>query len=590
MKKIILFLIIGIIIFSVVTISYSLDHTECKFHVTISLSGKTTAIRDVNYLCGGERYSVECIHDLGGRECSKKDPTGGKGFICWVESDTGYNSYAFTRDLDVWTKGGGLLWDVACNTTTLGSEIFHWVYDDTLGQEVKKSEGWLIEKESSISECRKGWPTSKYYGLLVSNKLIIVPLPPISEVKRIDTDAYAFYKDGGLSGCGELSCTDFNCVDKSTLFEPMMIIKPCESTWGEVVDPIGTDDTVHGLPDGSTCTQCKLFPRYALPDGSGCTQCFSNVDCGKAFIDFNAGGIYHEFECVNSYGDTFDDVNTFKNNFCKETTTVLDSSPNKCRDLALRWVTAGENNVGEYPDLITEQCCGDDPNEFYRLRECIGCDSSADDEACCNARTDCVYNGECFGSFTINNNLGATCIDGVWMTEKPELFYGELTYSELPRCGDLLCDILSNENCWSCPTDCSAQKEFGIQETELEYEINRILCGGSIACLDRYAPGVTCQALCDDSKKSVYGFGKRLEDEEQCMSDCQCISNNCVNTPENKKYCCPYGKFFDGQECAQMEQVEVGISYAQGPGVIQRTTESLINIGTAVILNLGGFL
>ncbi|MCW1308141.1 MAG: hypothetical protein OH337_02950 [Candidatus Parvarchaeota archaeon] len=66
-------------------------------------------------------------------------------------------------------------------------------------------------------------------------------------------------------------------------------------------------------------------------------------------------------------------------------------------------------------------CCGDDPNEFKRWRECSSeavCSTSIYDIACCNASNKCVYDFTCYsnGSFIdINNDqIAEYCNEGIW--------------------------------------------------------------------------------------------------------------------------------------------------------------------------------
>ncbi|MBR9677759.1 MAG: DUF2341 domain-containing protein [Nanoarchaeota archaeon] len=85
-------------------------------------------------------------------------------------------------------------------------------------------------------------------------------------------------------------------------------------------------------------------------------------------------------------------------------------------------------------DLTNGMCCGDDPGEYLRTREIdsasecsqgqdpeTGCaNSDADDEACCESNTACVYNNECYtnsdGVITTMYNFDIICndSDGEW--------------------------------------------------------------------------------------------------------------------------------------------------------------------------------
>jgi hypothetical protein len=54
------------------------------------------------------------------------------------------------------------------------------------------------------------------------------------------------------------------------------------------------------------------------------------------------------------------------------------------------WTKAGELGVGEYTDLTTKECCGDDANEYFRCNP-----NNPADCACCKSKQSTVINGRC---------------------------------------------------------------------------------------------------------------------------------------------------------------------------------------------------
>jgi len=53
---------------------------------------------------------------------------------------------------------------------------------------------------------------------------------------------------------------------------------------------------------------------------------------------------------------------------------------------------AGESSVGEYSDQTTNECCGDDKNEYYIIDQ----SDVYKRGYCCNNKTDMVVNGKCY--------------------------------------------------------------------------------------------------------------------------------------------------------------------------------------------------
>jgi hypothetical protein len=210
---------------------------------------------------------------------------------------------------------------------------------------------------------------------------------------------------------------------------------------------------------------------YAVPDGSGCTECIVDSDCGSNVCDYKND--YAEiFFCDGTSDDDPDNGATYRNNVCKVDAHKIEDDPKGCTyACGDHWASPGEKTkFGNYTqsevDSKTPKCCGNafdgysgntpfGPQEFFNRRKCIGCPQDPNDNACCDASTDCIYNGKCYDqiSFVFEQDFQAVCAGGTWLGTKPKLLYGRTTYTDLPMCGDLICDLLSGEDCWSCPTE-----------------------------------------------------------------------------------------------------------------------------------------
>jgi hypothetical protein len=327
--------------------------------------------------------------------------------------------------------------------------------------------------------------------------------------------------------------------------------------------------------------------KYATPDGSDCTRCIVDSDCGSNVCDYK-NDHSEIYSCDRTSDDDPDNGATYQNNVCKRDIHKIENDPIGCiYACGDHWSPPGEDSIfGGYTqndiDSKTSKCCGNnfrsflgntpsDPEESFNMRKCVGCEQDPNDQACCDLQTDCVYNGICYDqlSFVFEQDFQAVCAGGIWLGTKPKLLYGKTTYTDLPMCGDLICDLLSGEDCWSCPTDCSLGKEFSPDEPEniqqAENKLNTFLCNKLqiIDCAQIYqniSESISCMAMCDTNFKSIFGYAKKLKDTQLCRNDCECVSNNCVSSSPDTdvKYCCPFGYHFDDGECVQNPKITIG--------------------------------
>jgi len=72
------------------------------------------------------------------------------------------------------------------------------------------------------------------------------------------------------------------------------------------------------------------------------------------------------------------------------------NQPQVCQACGGQWVASGESNIGEYPNVGSVECCGDDSGEYYITSFCPGASGSA---KCCNSATDKIdASGNCVAS------------------------------------------------------------------------------------------------------------------------------------------------------------------------------------------------
>jgi hypothetical protein len=144
---------------------------------------------------------------------------------------------------------------------------------------------------------------------------------------------------------------------------------------------------------GSTCYTAR---------SAGTTDGGLNVGGNDNYAHcYNAGGVGKWLEC-----DQSDFMDYWCGNVCGPAKGVRSPRQSGTPDPNWNAVYAGEAGVGEYPDLTTYGCCGDDLSENYNYFKVYpsnsgegygkyGDDDSSDD-ACCNSANDCIYGGNCY--------------------------------------------------------------------------------------------------------------------------------------------------------------------------------------------------
>jgi hypothetical protein len=225
---------------------------------------------------------------------------------------------------------------------------------------------------------------------------------------------------GSNSECGYNECQDGFCIrihDPGTTQSDQCSEnlncrhRECEDVGGGVVHDwrcvwkmsVGTDNcTSHQqCQPGQECPagQYEIECSIGLGDidwdhqcyGNAC--CFESTDCALKGDCYGGNTESHYLFPEVSQDDIFAICNNsewmecdYQENcvYCWNHHWKTDCSGSDC------WVKAGELDVGEYDDTVTEECCGDDWYEYY---VCNPTDSS--DCACCSNESYIVENGIC---------------------------------------------------------------------------------------------------------------------------------------------------------------------------------------------------
>jgi len=171
---------------------------------------------------------------------------------------------------------------------------------------------------------------------------------------------------------------------------------------------------------GSTTCSAEMCVNISSPSGKYFTNwlpmTYTSSSGNTKYYSYNLGytfcpeeGTYSATFIYNSTGAIGTNSSIYTVNY--------DSDQNWCSCYGSYYgKTVAWNLPGDYTN---KYCCGDDPNEY--IISCSPsnqqpCTSSSSNTACCDASTDCVYNGNCYssgGSITING-VTYTCSSGSW--------------------------------------------------------------------------------------------------------------------------------------------------------------------------------
>ena len=284
--------------------------------------------------------------------------------------------------------------------------------------------------------------------------------------------------------------------------------------------------TVDEYGQGECASYCNIQGKL-MP-----MQCVDDTECPNVYTVLESDGSTRFFPLFEI--KMIDRYCTKTIPFKCEVNDVISLEENReaCVSHGSIWTRAGEHGVGQYPsssddpDRTTYRCCGNDvyedgtPKEFPKYRVVVGATPDYTDVACCNSASKCVYGGRCYSQNQMIEIEGknAYCYNGVWIAQQVGLYFGRLSYTELPNCGDYICDLSSGENCFTCPEDCSLEFEFsGSRENFEELIMNKgsihhyPTSDGSMYHSISYgltwSDIVTCEIYSENRYKSAFGWG-----------------------------------------------------------------------------------
>jgi hypothetical protein len=263
--------------------------------------------------------------------------------------------------------------------------------------------------------------------------------------------------------CFPYSCSSFN-NDQSSC-------QACGCSYNQY-----SDCNICGCPQGGTCLangQCKkLVDSYTPGPCADQSKCPDSTCYDNYCQDFGGGKFYCVATPTNWYVTTRDDYcdsngclrdwngDGSKNNmdiycsgFCSpppESTAREEDRLEKARwgqdnnrDACIycgggKWIS----DSSRFESGTTYYCCGNNAGEYYLYRKSSVCDISSDssDVACCDAATDCVWNGRCYssGSYHPTYSECVYCSSGTWVSKQ----CGE-------HCRSLVGICSGGYNCWT---------------------------------------------------------------------------------------------------------------------------------------------
>ncbi len=199
------------------------------------------------------------------------------------------------------------------------------------------------------------------------------------------THLVEYYPDGSGYGSKDYYCSDFEVAATGDTADDPTTTSSCTGGTGA-----GCSDGAFTTSSGSSCTE-GCVDSGACPGGANCVfkECYA--------VDSNDG-------CPGK--DT-----------CTSKTYDPDTNSNTCSAC----LGSGHWNLGG--DITT--CCGDDNGEYVKTRTCASgvCTSDSNDDACCDANTDCVYSSTCYGDGYVGDVDGdgykEKCSSGTWEDGEP---------------------------------------------------------------------------------------------------------------------------------------------------------------------------
>lgn len=280
---------------------------------------------------------------------------------------------------------------------------------------------------------------------------------------------------------------------------------------------------------GATCdgTQGGCIGAQTCEANCSCSSGSCNPDLDKLCCDNDIG--YLPNKNVSQSIFNFD-------NMCPPTETCFD----------LSWLFEAGN----------ASCCGDDPNEFWKIMNCSsGCMNNLTDEACCNNANDCVYSGACYSNMSCYSS-GLYCNSGKWYDNDDNKLY---------------CDTCGSTGLWNIGGDlancCNDSGEYKLTERgATDGTDSDACCNANNKCVDddNCFASATCHDTGSTASADEYCDAGIWKDNDDSQAYCDaCVGNgkwalggdtaqtSCCGDDANEFYAGPSnGKSCDGTSSA----------------------------------------
>lgn len=271
--------------------------------------------------------------------------------------------------------------------------------------------------ESTLGGCDYGTCTRDTDGVVCDNEIRVCSVGQ-NPYCNVATGGDIWANTDTDKNCNT-PCSGGDCLPKCT--PPgcdTAFREECERCAGEAGPSPFVAETIYDYePCSSGMTSCPntaytdfcsspdmLVDYYCSPPPGNVDYISANVDCN--IYDGSCIGT-----CFSNGGSGNDACKAAdyrcSSGACTSTQIDLDTAAGWCAGCAAqgtKWAKTGETAVfGEYDTVLSDECCGDDAGEYPRPRECWtgSCADDPIDVVCCNAQTDCSYNGKCYSDIDL---------------------------------------------------------------------------------------------------------------------------------------------------------------------------------------------
>ena len=381
-----------------------------------------TGTGDIDQVCDDWRcYDITndyCYNT--GSDWVKQDPASDCSDICSGETSPSYFSFDLVTDYELCSAGQtscpSTVQSDSCGAENVLTEWYCSGNDATYAtQDCDDYDGWTCNgsvRENRIYSCSSGACTS---SIISSEDCATKNAENSGDTGNVPT-VYGSCTD--YSTCTPSACSsttyDDSCVTSTALVEYYASGTSCSSQTYYCSDvEIAATDTDGGDSPAvaGTCTtgkaaECSSNTFYNWSgSGGGTDSCLGTCGTGADSC------YYVEYYPIDS-GDSCGSADS-----CTSKVYYADDNQYACTNCGQYWNIGGEING--------TACCGDDAGENRDTRACSSgvCASDANDDACCDTTTDCVYNSVCYADGYVGNPSGdgssEKCSAGTWTDAQP---------------------------------------------------------------------------------------------------------------------------------------------------------------------------